>query len=68
MRLLVIGLLVAAAVQGQPEAPVPETNPHTTSTDVEQGRRLFDGRCAGCHGKGGTQAIGQSAWIGMWGR
>ena len=54
MRLIMIGMLVAAAAQGQGEAPVPDRNPHTTAADVEQGRRLFDGRCAGCHGKGGV--------------
>src|SRR5262245_31103708 len=54
MRLILIGMLVAVAAQGQREAPVPETNPHTTGADVEQGRKLFDGRCAGCHGKGGA--------------
>ena len=54
MRLLFIGMLVTAAAQGQREAPVPETNPYTTGADVEQGRSLFDGRCAGCHGKGGV--------------
>ena len=54
MRLIMIGMLVAAAAQSQGEAPVPDRNPHTTAADVEQGRRLFDGRCAGCHGKGGV--------------
>ena len=54
MRLVLIGMLVAAAAQSQREAPGPETNPHTTAPDVEHGRRLFDGRCAGCHGKGGV--------------
>jgi putative heme-binding domain-containing protein len=54
MRLLLIGLLVATAARSQRDTPVPQTNPHTTDADVEQGRRLFDGRCAGCHGKGGV--------------
>ena len=54
MRSLLIGMLLAAAAQSQRETSVPQTNPHTTDADVEQGRRLFDGRCAGCHGKGGV--------------
>jgi cytochrome c oxidase cbb3-type subunit III len=44
---------MAASLEGQRET-VPETNPHTTGIDVEQGRHLFDGRCVGCHGKGGV--------------
>jgi putative heme-binding domain-containing protein len=54
MRVLLIGVLAAAAALSQREPPVPETNPHTTAADVEQGMRLFEGRCAGCHGKGGV--------------
>ena len=54
MRLLLIGMLAVAGAQSQREVPIPETNPHTTSADVEQGRILFDGRCAACHGKGGV--------------
>lgn len=54
MRLLLIGMMVAASAHSQREPPLPETNPHTTDADVQQGRRLFDGRCAGCHGKGGV--------------
>src|SRR4029453_17075893 len=54
MRLLPVLMLVAAVAQCQRETPVPEANPHTTDADIEQGRHLFDGRCAGCHGKGGV--------------
>jgi len=54
MRLLLIGMLVAATAQSQRQASVPEANPYTTGADIEQGRRLFDGRCAGCHAKGGV--------------
>ncbi|MGH9720946.1 MAG: c-type cytochrome [Bryobacteraceae bacterium] len=35
-----------------------ETNPHTSPGDIEQGRRLFDARCAGCHGKNGSGGRG----------
>jgi putative heme-binding domain-containing protein len=54
MRLLLIGMMVAASAHSQREQTLPETNPHTADADIQQGRRLFDGRCAGCHGKGGV--------------
>jgi putative heme-binding domain-containing protein len=58
MRLLLIGILAATAGQSQP--PVPETNPYTADADIQQGLRIFDSRCAGCHGKGGTGARGSN--------
>ncbi|MDQ6706571.1 MAG: c-type cytochrome [Acidobacteriota bacterium] len=33
-------------------------NPHTTQADIEQGKRLFAGRCAGCHGPTGDGGKG----------
>jgi cytochrome c oxidase cbb3-type subunit 3 len=60
MRPLVIAMLAAAAAQSQREPPISETNPYSADADVQQGRRLFDGRCAGCHGKGGTGARGSN--------
>jgi putative heme-binding domain-containing protein len=35
-----------------------ETNPHTTAADIEQGKRLYMGRCAGCHGPSGDGGKG----------
>jgi putative heme-binding domain-containing protein len=60
MRLILMSMLAAMAAQSQREPSIPETNPYTADTDVQQGRRLFDGRCAGCHGKGGTGARGSN--------
>jgi cytochrome c oxidase cbb3-type subunit III len=60
MRLLFISFLVVIPGQSQIEPPLPETNPYTAGSDIEQGHRLFDARCAGCHGKGGTGARGSN--------
>ncbi len=35
-----------------------ETNPYTTKADVDQGKRLYGGRCAGCHGPAGDGGKG----------
>lgn len=37
---------------------IPERNPHTTAADIEQGKRLYMGRCAGCHGPSGDGGKG----------
>lgn len=42
----------------QMELPNVAANPHTTPADIEQGRKLFAGRCAGCHGPGGDGGKG----------
>lgn len=41
-----------------PPLDLPAANPHTTPADVEQGRRLYQGRCAGCHGPRGEGGKG----------
>jgi putative heme-binding domain-containing protein len=41
----------------QAAAPA-ERNPHTTATDVAQGKKLYLGRCAGCHGPAGDGGKG----------
>jgi putative heme-binding domain-containing protein len=33
-------------------------NPHTTDSDITQGKRIFQGHCAGCHGPGGEGGRG----------
>ena len=33
-------------------------NPHTSGADVEQGKKLYGGRCAGCHGPAGDGGKG----------
>lgn len=42
----------------QMDLPVNSSNPHTTPADIELGRKLFAGRCAGCHGPGGDGGKG----------
>jgi len=44
--------------QLQPPLEIPETNPHTTAADVEMGKRLYMGRCGGCHGPSGDGGKG----------
>jgi cytochrome c oxidase cbb3-type subunit III len=38
--------------------PKVETNPHTGAADVESGKKLYGGRCAGCHGPAGDGGKG----------
>ncbi|HET8550589.1 MAG TPA: c-type cytochrome [Bryobacteraceae bacterium] len=40
------------------DMPAVGKNPHTTQADIAQGRKLFLGRCAGCHGPGGDGGKG----------
>ncbi|MBM3739552.1 MAG: c-type cytochrome [Acidobacteria bacterium] len=40
------------------ELPSTSANPHTTPADIEQGRKLYGGRCAGCHGPTGDGGKG----------
>ncbi|MBL8239407.1 MAG: c-type cytochrome [Bryobacterales bacterium] len=44
--------------QLQQPLDIPAANPHTTAADIEQGRRLYMGRCAGCHGPTGDGGKG----------
>jgi len=44
--------------QLQPTLDISEKNPHTTAADIEQGKRLYMGRCAGCHGPTGDGGKG----------
>jgi putative heme-binding domain-containing protein len=37
---------------------IPDTNPHTTPADVAMGKKLYAGRCAGCHGPTGDGGKG----------
>lgn len=41
-----------------PDMPTVEKNPFTSEGDLAQGRKLFAGRCAGCHGPGGDGGKG----------
>lgn len=44
--------------QLQQPLDIPDRNPHTTAADIEQGKRLYMGRCAGCHGPTGDGGKG----------
>jgi cytochrome c oxidase cbb3-type subunit 3 len=35
-----------------------QRNPHSTESDIAQGKRIFQGHCAGCHGPGGEGGRG----------
>ncbi|MFN0105398.1 MAG: c-type cytochrome [Bryobacteraceae bacterium] len=39
---------------------IPAKNPYTTAADLEQGKRLYMGRCAGCHGPTGDGGKGSN--------
>jgi putative heme-binding domain-containing protein len=40
------------------DVPAVNRNPYTAEADLQQGRRLYGGRCAGCHGPGGNGGKG----------
>jgi putative heme-binding domain-containing protein len=40
------------------DLPTVDRNPFTTAADVEQGKKLYGGRCAGCHGPEGDGGKG----------
>ena len=40
------------------DLPIVDKNPHTNAADLEQGRKLYAGRCAGCHGPSGDGGKG----------
>jgi cytochrome c oxidase cbb3-type subunit 3 len=44
--------------QLQQPLDIPAANPHSTAADIEQGKRLYMGRCAGCHGPTGDGGKG----------
>jgi putative heme-binding domain-containing protein len=41
-----------------PDMPNVTKNPYTTAADLEQGRKMYAGRCAGCHGPTGDGGKG----------
>lgn len=54
-------LLIALFQQPQnqkTDAPEFDKNPYVSDADVAQGKRLYDGRCAGCHGPKGDGGKG----------
>jgi putative heme-binding domain-containing protein len=60
MRLFAFLILAVVPTLCQTDPRLPDRNPYNSDSDVGQGRRLFEARCAGCHGKGGTGARGSN--------
>ena len=52
--------LQAQRPERQSRPALSETNPFTTATDLEAGRKLFIGRCGHCHGRNGEGGRGAS--------
>jgi len=44
------------------ELPDTDKNPHATPRDIAYGKKLFAGRCAGCHGPNGDGGKGRQPW------
>lgn len=40
------------------DLPSVTANPHTSDADIAQGKKLYEGRCAGCHGPSGEGGKG----------
>ena len=59
IRLIPALLLLAAALDAQVgrKEPIPP-RPPVTADELEQGERLFEGHCGGCHGPEGRGALG----------
>lgn len=47
------------------DSPIAATNPHTSTTDIAEGRKLYNGRCAGCHGPTGDGGKGANLAVPM---
>ena len=45
-------------MQSMTSEPGVASNPYTTADDVAMGKKLYDGRCAGCHGPSGDGGKG----------
>ena len=56
----IMSWLIALLFFQQPQMDLPnvERNPHTTEADIAQGKKLYAGRCAGCHGPNGDGGKG----------
>jgi putative heme-binding domain-containing protein len=51
-------LWLALLFQLQLPLDIPDRNPHTSPADLAEGKRLYMGRCAGCHGPTGDGGKG----------
>jgi cytochrome c oxidase cbb3-type subunit 3 len=45
--------------------PAVDTNPYTSATDIAQGKKLYAGRCAGCHGPLGDGGKGTNLAVAL---
>ena len=45
------------------DLPNIDKNPYTSSADIEQGKKLYGGRCAGCHGPAGDGGKGANLGV-----
>jgi len=52
--------LALLLLQQPPLLDLPPANPYTSPADLEQGRKLYLGRCAGCHGPAGDGGKGSN--------
>jgi cytochrome c oxidase cbb3-type subunit III len=57
-RLLLIACCWIACVYPAAGQGLPESNPYTSATDLDVGRRLYVGRCGHCHGQNGEGGRG----------
>jgi cytochrome c oxidase cbb3-type subunit III len=59
--MLVTWTLLLLLQQGvRPDLPKVEKNPFSTAADLELGKKMYNGRCAGCHGPAGDGGKGTS--------
>ena len=57
-RLISVAALAVVSLAAQFERePIPE-RPEVNEQEIAEGKRLFDGHCAGCHGPGGRGSLG----------
>ena len=56
---MVLWLMLLFCPQAQLlDVPAVDRNPYTAESDLQQGRKLYGGRCAGCHGPRGSGGKG----------
>jgi putative heme-binding domain-containing protein len=48
------------------DRPIAEKNPFTSAADIAEGRRVFQGRCAICHGPSGEGGVGVNLTTGQY--
>jgi cytochrome c oxidase cbb3-type subunit III len=58
MPVMKLAILIVSALTLVAQTELPQHNPHTTASDISEGKRIFQGHCAGCHGPGGEGGRG----------